>query len=89
MKNALALGIIVFIALVIWAVESVARRWLALIIVGLAALVLVLSFHFARARDLGQWETSDPAIVEWYQSLMQPDNPNASCCGEAGCLLRR
>ena len=35
------------------------------------------------ARDLGQWENADPAIRQWYQSLMQPDAPHASCCGEA------
>ena len=38
------------------------------------------------ARDLGQWSNDDPAqqaIKEWYQSLMQPDVPEASCCGEA------
>ena len=38
------------------------------------------------ARDLGQWSSDDPAqqaIKEWYQSLMQPDVPEASCCGEA------
>jgi len=35
------------------------------------------------ARDLGQWEAVDPKIREWYQPLMQPDVPNASCCGEA------
>ena len=37
----------------------------------------------ANARDLGQWENADPAIRQWYQALMQPDNPYASCCGEA------
>lgn len=37
----------------------------------------------AAARDLGQWEDTDPAIRRWYQELMQPDLPNASCCGEA------
>jgi len=37
----------------------------------------------ARARDLGQWENSDPKIKEWYQTLMQPDVPTMSCCGEA------
>jgi hypothetical protein len=35
------------------------------------------------ARDLGQWEAGDPVVREWYQALMQPDNPAASCCGEA------
>lgn len=37
----------------------------------------------AQARDNGQREGSDPEIRQWYKSLMQPDNPNASCCGEA------
>jgi len=35
------------------------------------------------ARDLGQWETVDPSISRWYKSLMMPDNPTISCCGEA------
>lgn len=35
------------------------------------------------ARDFGQWEATDPAVREWYQALMQPDIPTASCCGEA------
>ena len=30
----------------------------------------------ANARDLGQWETTDSAVREWYQALMQPDNPH-------------
>ena len=56
-------------------------------------IVLGLAFGFvfgvANARDLGQWETTDPAVREWYQALMQPDNPSASCCGEFGRLLGR
>ena len=43
----------------------------------------------ANARDLGQWEATDSAIREWYQALMQPDNPNVSCCGEVRRLLGR
>jgi len=35
------------------------------------------------ARDLGQWDAVSPEIRQWYQALMQPDVPNASCCGEA------
>ena len=35
------------------------------------------------ARDSGQWEAVSPEIRGWYQALMQPDVPNASCCGEA------
>jgi len=63
-----------------------------LIIAGMAAIILgilvllisVLVFEDrARARDLGQWEASDPKVREWYQSLMQPDVPTASCCGES------
>jgi len=51
----------------------------------IVALSLLISTH-SYARDLGQWETDDPAqkaIKEWYQELKQPDNPVASCCGEA------
>jgi hypothetical protein len=37
-----------------------------------------------RAHDKGQFDhDTDPAVREWYQSLMQPDHPWASCCGEA------
>jgi hypothetical protein len=50
-------------------------------------IVLVLVFgcviSAVWARDLGQWEAGDPAIRAWYQGLMQPDIPSASCCGEA------
>src|SRR6266576_5972654 len=37
----------------------------------------------AYGRDNGQWTNSDPTIKKWYQELMQPDVPTASCCGEA------
>ena len=37
----------------------------------------------ASARDLGQWGAVDPALRQWYEALMQPDVPTASCCGEA------
>src|ERR1700733_99252 len=42
-----------------------------------------LLISVANARDYGQWEGTDPEIREWYQHLMQPDNPAVSCCGEA------
>jgi hypothetical protein len=41
------------------------------------------------ARDLGQWEDSDPAVKAWFQALLQPDTivpgtrRGTSCCGEA------
>lgn len=49
------------------------------------AAMIVLMFYVgpARSHDLGQWENSDPTIREWYQSLMRPDAPSSSCCGEA------
>ena len=37
----------------------------------------------AAARDNGQWGNSPTHIRQWFQSLMQPDNPAISCCGEA------
>jgi hypothetical protein len=48
----------------------------------LVAAVLMIAAN-AWARDAGQWEAADPAIRNWYQSLMRPDAPSASCCGEA------
>lgn len=46
-------------------------------------LLFMLLSTGASARDIGQWTNSDPVIRKWYQELMQPDNPSASCCGEA------
>ncbi len=46
-----------------------------------AAFGCLMSVAFAR--DTGQWEPANPVIREWYQGLMQPDNPAVSCCGEA------
>jgi hypothetical protein len=46
-------------------------------------LVLSCVMGVVNARDLGQWDSVDPAVREWYQALMQPDVPTASCCGEA------
>jgi hypothetical protein len=37
----------------------------------------------ANARDNGQWSDRPVLLRQWFQSLMQPDNPNLSCCGEA------
>ncbi len=57
---------------------------LRIVLVGLAFGILAASLiGNVRARDLGQWEASSPAIREWYQGLMQPDVPAMSCCGEA------
>jgi hypothetical protein len=45
--------------------------------------LLLLFTSTALARDNGQWGNSPIALREWFQSLMQPDNPYMSCCGEA------
>lgn len=45
----------------------------------LAALATLLP---AAARDNG-WEMTPPKERNWFQGLMQPDNPMMSCCGEA------
>jgi len=46
-------------------------------------LILLLLASPVYARDVGQWENTDPAVHEWYQTLMRPDAPSASCCTEA------
>jgi hypothetical protein len=57
------------------------NRSLALAVV--VVIALILAIFAAHGRDLGQWEAADPAIAEWYRSLMRPDAPASSCCGEA------
>jgi len=56
--------------------------------VAVVVMALLIAFLYSvsfkvQARDLGQWENQDHAVTEWYRSLMQPDIPEASCCGEA------
>lgn len=38
--------------------------------------------HHAHARGDG-WADTPANVRQWYQSLMQPDAPMISCCGEA------
>lgn len=49
-------------------------------IISVCAMLFILSPAFSR--DNGQWGNTDPEIRAWYRSLMQPDNPTISCCGE-------
>jgi hypothetical protein len=49
----------------------------------LAAAIAGLLAGPAPARDNVQWEGTDPALRQWFQSLRQPDHPRLSCCGEA------
>lgn len=61
--------------------------WPALLAI-LVTIVAVAAITFiaiggADARDLGQWQNTDPATKQWFETLMQPDNPTYSCCGPA------
>jgi len=53
--------------------------------IALAAMAGLLLFCATKSfgKDIGQWEATDPTVRVWYRSLMQPDNPEVSCCGEA------
>lgn len=63
------------------------KSYLRAVVIGslfiLALGLLLGAVRGAEARDIGQWSNSDPAIREWYEGLMQPDNPTASCCKES------
>jgi hypothetical protein len=53
-----------------------------------AAAVSIIVLHHAmivtaNARDIGQWGDKPAFVRQWFQSLMQPDHPHLSCCGEA------
>ncbi len=62
--------------------ERWATFWLMVAVVCMAALWFAIAWvKPALARDNGQW--GDSAVSEWYRTLMQPDNPTISCCGEA------
>lgn len=66
-------------------IEGTTIRGLIVVALSCMAIGVCLTMCTQRsyARDLGQWENADPAIAEWYRSLMQPDNPQVSCCGPA------
>lgn len=51
--------------------------------VPLAVLAALAMLSPAIARDNGQWADSPASLRQWFQSLMQPDIPTMSCCGEA------
>jgi len=53
----------------------------------LAAVAAVAMLLPAVARDNGQWSNSPAAIRWWFQSLMEPDNPAVSCCGEPDAFV--
>jgi hypothetical protein len=74
------LGVVIALGMVIVSVG--ATRGAAGITIA-AFIVLGNAGSNALARNNGQWENSPPHIRQWFQVLMQPDNPANSCCGEA------
>ena len=59
--------------------ERWASFWLAVVVVSMFALgVLLSSVKISLAHDMDH-----PEQNAWYESLKQPDNPTASCCGIA------
>lgn len=56
--------------------ERLLRNALISVVVFVAAMFLVVAFALAHDHD-------HPELDKWYGSLMQPDNPNVSCCGKA------
>lgn len=90
MKGLLTLLIVAAILLTASAVETWLDRYRpstrplarAAIILALAFAIGIAAVKLAHGRDAGQWDLSDPTVI-WYRNLMQPDVPNASCCGEA------
>jgi hypothetical protein len=59
--------------------------WIIFIMACIISLVFLVTALIGQshARDLGQWDNADPELKQWYESLKQPDVPNASCCSEA------
>lgn len=86
-KGLLTGALMVAFALVVLGIEALRHSRPGILLrltVWTAFIVLMLaSLHFAHAHDSGQWGDSETALRDWYQGLMQPDNPSASCCGEA------
>ncbi len=63
--------------------QTVMTRMRLLLAFGLIIGGFWLALAGAQARDVGQWSNADPDLRNWYQALMQPDAPRASCCGDA------
>jgi len=56
---------------------DIPERWLALAAVLFGLLLCIVAYPvFAHDHE-------HPELNEWYATLMQPDNPTASCCGVA------
>lgn len=88
-RRRLVVGILLLLFLTISLIgegmrDRAIRFWLGVVVCfGALLVVACCSLVQVRARDLGQWGNSDRAIKAWFESLMQPDHPNVSCCGSA------
>ena len=49
----------------------------------IVVVLLLFASPSATARDNGQWADQPAYLRQWFQKLMQPDQPTMSCCGEA------
>ena len=47
------------------------------------AVFVIFVFSFETLWPANAHDHNHPEQDEWYQSLMQPDNPTMSCCGES------
>jgi hypothetical protein len=56
------------------------RDYAARVVALMAGLLILISAH---ARDNGQWADKPTDLHAWFEGLTQPNNPTASCCGEA------
>lgn len=67
-----------------WKIEkAVLAAKIILALIAIIGFSLICILAVAQARGAGQWEATDGQVREWFRSLMQPDNPRISCCGEA------
>jgi hypothetical protein len=65
--------------------RRIARLFFAAVIIAIGAVLLLIDIgvHRAFSRPGPQWAGQPENIRQWYNSLMQPDQPYMSCCGEA------
>jgi hypothetical protein len=55
--------------------------WLAFAVMCMLAIAIL--FFLMPIGSLRAHDHEHPELNEWYATLMQPDNPTSSCCGEA------
>lgn len=65
---------------------EIPERWLAFVAACFIALLCLVAYPVF-AHDHGRtdpaWEALSPETKEWFKTLMRPDMPEYSCCGES------